>query len=122
MIRRLRRARHRWWERRWLVPIQAELIRTGDRVLRVTSPPVVAIEEVHDIRASANSVMAATPRRAHRLRRTRRIRGLGRIALYRVDEPPDGRSASGHWVAADGGGLVLTAIALVPFSGMRVEP
>lgn len=118
-MKRVRRL-HRWWyDRRRVVVVPNGRTVVGGRVVHLRAPRSIAIEEIQDIRADRDAVLTQSPRRARRIRRG------WRKALYRVDEPLQGRAASGHWVLdyrSDGaGGLLLVAVALVPFPGFRVR-
>lgn len=114
-MRRLKRVQWWWRDRRRIVAVPHRQLVVGGRCFAVSSPDVVAIEDVHNLRASRAELLTSTTRRARIVRRGRKV------ALYRIDEPVNGRSASGHWIVRDGDGLVLAAIALLPLTD-RVLP
>lgn len=106
-----------WWrERRCLVEVPNGEMTMHDRCFKVSCPETVVIEEMQDLRQSPVQIAMSSPRRATLVKARRRF------ALYRIDERPDGRVASGHWVRASStSSMELVAIAMVPTAGFPVR-
>lgn len=108
-----------WWrERRCLVEVPNGEMTMHDRCFRVSCPETVVIEETQDLRQSPVQIAMGSPRRATLVKARRRF------ALYRIDERPNGRAASGHWVRVSDMGtssMELVAIAMVPITGFPVR-